>query len=143
VQGCGHQQQRGLKRSEVLDREQERLGIHHRCQQVDRIPDAAMGKNTVERGKRCHGNASREAALDPGRDGVDLDGEPGPVHLGDDFDTCYFPPFSDDRHRFGHQRYALVLFVGQNLAEPTHTARHGQDRAQGTHRGACQQTGKK
>ena len=63
----------------MLRRKLERPGIDHCRQQVDGVPDTAMPENTVKRGECRHGYASRQAASDPSRDGVNLDGEPSPI----------------------------------------------------------------
>ncbi len=96
MQGGGHQQQRGMKCSELLHGERERLGIDHRCQEVNGVPDAAVRNNAVNAGEHRHGDASRQPAFDPCRDRVNLDGQPSPMHLGNDCDPHHFTPLRDD-----------------------------------------------
>ena len=50
-------------------------------EQVDRIPDAVKEDDSVEHGQDRHGHAAGQSTLHAGGDGIDLQRQPGALHL--------------------------------------------------------------
>ena len=64
-----HNEERQVESLQIHVRD---AGQHHAGQQVDRIPDTVAAEDAVGQRRQRHHQAAEQAALDAGRDGVDL-----------------------------------------------------------------------
>ena len=96
-------------------------------EQVDRIPDAPC-RDPVEHREDGHGHGAGEAALDAGRDRMDLEGQPRAVPAAQ-VDPGHVPRAARPGTRRRRDGNRLVPLVRQDLAEPADAAGDEQERS--------------
>src|SRR5271170_3669262 len=122
-----------MKRGELWRTDADRFREKPGHQEVDRIPDAFLAQDTVGRRQEGHGNASGQAAFDPGRYRIDLERQPLPVHFRD-FDTSNLAVWGRDFLGLLDYRQGFMLLMRQHRSKPANDSRNGEDSSQNADR---------
>ena len=127
-----------MERRQVIEWKLKRIGVDHRRQQVNRIPDTAV-QHTVSRGKHGHRDASCQSTFDACGHRINFDGNSQTVSLRGG--ACDLRPRGDDGRFLRVCGHGFMTFVGQHIAEPADRSHHYQNDANHAQVGAGEQTG--